>query len=64
MAKQGMRGTGDFPANQRPGNFGEDIKLGGKTRVTRADMEAKMKQVKGPPIKKRSKKVKGKRVVE
>ncbi len=33
----GMRGTGSYLANQRPGNFGGGIKLQG-SRVSRVDV--------------------------
>ncbi len=42
-AKHGLRGTGDFSKNQRPGNFGSRIKL---SRVSRDDMK-RLKQGKG-----------------
>lgn len=48
-AKNGMRGTGDYSSNQRPGAFGGGIKHAGKSRVSRADVEAMLKKGKRKP---------------
>lgn len=41
----GMRGTGDYPGNQRPTNFGKSVKTAGRGRVTREDVENAMRNV-------------------
>ncbi len=43
---QGVRGTGSYPANQRPTNFGGGIKLQG-SRVSRVDVKHRLKKRKG-----------------
>ena len=40
---QGTRGTGSYPASQRPTNFGSKIKLQG-SRVSRAEVAKKLKE--------------------
>jgi len=47
--KSGMRGSEDYSGNQRPTNFGGGIKHVGKSRVSRADVEAMMKKGKRKP---------------
>lgn len=41
----GMRGTGSYSEGQRPTSFGGGIKVAGKSRVTREDVAAKMREV-------------------
>lgn len=45
MAEQGARGSESYPGNQRPTNFRSGMKLSGKSRVTREDVEAQMREV-------------------